>query len=193
MKANETLTTSRSVLLLVDYINPLDFPGADALARRALPAARATAKLKRRMERQGCVSIYANDNYGVWQSEFGELLEKCKALPGVRGEIANLLAPGPNDLTVLKPRHSAFHSTPLDLLLKGLKTRELVIAGLAFDICVHLTAMDAFLHGYEVWVPSDCSAVETKEWERQSIEHMRRVLRCSIRASSTPRRQKSQL
>jgi nicotinamidase-related amidase len=184
MAADEKLPISRSVLLLVDYINPLDFPGAEALTRRAWPAAQATARLKQRMVRRGAMCIYANDNYGIWHSEFRDLLEGCKALPGVRGKIANLLAPGPNDLTVLKPRHSAFHSTPLDLLLKRMKTQEVVIAGLATDICVHLTAMDAFLHGYDVWVPSDCSAAETASWERQACEHMQRVLKCSVRAST---------
>jgi nicotinamidase-related amidase len=184
MAADDKLPTSRRVLLLVDYINPLDFPGAEALARRAWPAAQATAQLKQRMVRRGCMCIYANDNYGIWHSEFRDLLERCRALPGVRGKIADLLAPAAGDLTVLKPRHSAFHSTPLDLLLKRMKTQKLVIAGLATDICVHLTAMDAFLHGYAVWVPSDCSAAETASWERQASQHMQRVLKCSVRAST---------
>lgn len=184
MAANSKLPTSQKVLLLVDYINPLDFPGAEALAKRAWPAAQATARLKQRMAKRGCMCIYANDNYGIWHSEFRDLLDSCRALPGARGKIANLLAPGPGDLTVLKPRHSAFHSTPLDLLLKRMSTKELVIAGLATDICVHLTAMDAFLHGYDVWVPSDCSAAETAAWERQACEHMQRVLKCSVRAST---------
>jgi len=189
MAAETKLPTSRCVLLLVDYINPLDFPGADALAKRAWPAAQATARLKKRMRSRGYACIYANDNYGIWHSEFRELLETCKVLPGVRGKIAALLSPGPDDLTVLKPRHSAFHSTPLDLLLKRMKTKELVIAGLATDICVHLTAMDAFLHGYDVWVPPDCSAAETARWEKQACQHMQRVLKCSVREStrSAPR------
>ncbi len=63
----------------------------------------------------------------------------CQALPGARGEIATLLAPEEHDLSVLKPRHSAFHSTPLDHLLHELKARELVVVGLATDMCVHLT------------------------------------------------------
>jgi len=42
------LPCSETVLLLVDFINPMDFPGAKHLARRAVAAARATARLKAR-------------------------------------------------------------------------------------------------------------------------------------------------
>jgi hypothetical protein len=37
---------ARAALLIVDMINPLDFPGADAMRAQALPAARAIARLK---------------------------------------------------------------------------------------------------------------------------------------------------
>ncbi len=35
-----------------------------------------------------------------------------------------------------------------------------MIAGVATDMCVHLTAMDAYMRGFKVWVPSDCTAAK---------------------------------
>ena len=64
------------------------------------------------------------------------------------GEIARLLYPQAGDLTILKPRHSAFYASPLELLLAEMQARELVICGLATDMCVQLTAMDAFLREF---------------------------------------------
>lgn len=176
-----SLKASPTVLVLVDFINPLHFPGAKSLLRRALPAARATAQLKNRLAARGVAAIYANDNYGIWHSDFKQLVTACQALPGARGEIATLLAPEPHDLTILKPRHSAFHSTPLDHLLRQLKARELIVVGLAADMCVHLTAMDAYMHGYKVWVPSDCTAAEDDTSKAAALRQMSRVLKCSIR------------
>lgn len=180
-KRMRPLKASPTVLVLVDFINPMDFPGAENLLKAALPAAKAAARLKRRLSVRGITTIYANDNYGIWHSDFKALVQTCQALPGARGEIASLLAPDECDLTVLKPRHSAFHSTPLDHLLHELKANTLVIAGLSTDMCVHLTAMDAYMYGYKVWVPSDCTAAENETSKALALRQMSRVLKCSIR------------
>jgi nicotinamidase-related amidase len=177
------LTPSPRVLLLVDFINPLNFPGAENLAPGALKAARATAALKERMTRAGVATIYANDNYGVWQSDFHSLVSTCLGMDGEAGEIAKLLYPQPDDITILKPRHSAFMATPLELLLKEMGTTDLVICGLASDMCVQLTAGEAFLREYSCWVPTDCHAAESDKAKRTAVDYMKTVLKCDVRAS----------
>jgi len=182
------LRPSTTVLVLVDFINPLDFEGADALAPAALDAARAGAALRRRAARDGVQVIYANDNYGVWRSDFKAVWARCRAQRGAAGQIARLLKPQPSDLTILKPRHSAFYSTPLELLLRQLRCRKLVIAGLATDNCVLFTAMDAYLHGYSLWVPEDCTAAERDDAKTSALAHMRRVLKARTHASTALRK-----
>jgi nicotinamidase-related amidase len=178
------------VLLLVDFINPMEFPGAERLAPRAEQAARATAQLKARMTRAGAAAIYANDNYGHWRSAFHDVLGRCMEASGRSRRIAQLLKPTPEDLVILKPRQSAFYGTALDLLLAQMRTRNLVLAGLATDICVQLTAMDASLRGYNLWVPSDCTASESASLERASLRYMKRVLKAHTqRAGRIPRHQ----
>src|SRR3569832_762073 len=171
------LPLSPRVLLLVDFINPLDFPGSERLAPKALEAARATAKLKQRLSARGVATIYANDNYGVWQSDFHSLVSTCLGLDGEPGEITKLLYPQAEDITILKPRHSAFFASPLELLLTEMEARELVICGLACDMCVQLTAAEAFMHEYPCWVPSDCHAAESDEAKQSAIAHMASVLK----------------
>jgi len=181
------LSPSPTVLLLVDFINPLDFPGAEDLAPRAMQAAKATAKLKSRLERDGVVCIYANDNYGIWRSEFRDIRAMCEASPGTAGELARTLAPAEHDLAILKPRHSAFFGTPLDLMLTQMHTKSLVIAGLATDICVQLTAMDASLRGYKLWIPSDCTAAESEPAKHEALQYLKRVLKADTRRSTSRR------
>ena len=178
------LPRAERVLVLVDFINPLDFPGAERLLPGALRAARATARLKQDLAQAGVPAIYANDHYGTWHAEFRDVLRACQALPGPRGMIARLLAPAPQDLTILKPRHSAFFATPLDLLLRQMQAREIVLVGLATDMCVQLSTAEAYMHGYSVWVPSDCTAAEAPEAKRRALRHMATVMKCDVRAST---------
>lgn len=172
---------SATVLLVVDMVNPMQFDGASSLLQAALPAAHHCARLKKRLSRQGCATVYANDNYGRWRSDFKQLLHSCQALRGARGEIATLLAPDEDDLILLKPLHSAFHCTPLEPLLKQMQTRELVIVGVATDMCVQLTAMDACMRGFTVWVPSNCTAAQSEERKQMALRQLRQAFKCSVR------------
>ncbi|WBY03898.1 cysteine hydrolase [Ramlibacter tataouinensis] len=174
------LPRSPRVLLLVDFIAPLDFPGAGQLAARAVAAARATAALKRRLRDEGVACVYANDNYGVWQSDFHSQVSSCLGLDGAPAEIARLLYPQADDITILKPRHSAFYGSPLEILLAEMDTSELVICGMAADMCVQMTAADAFLRQYRTWVPSDCTAAETEEAKAGALAYMASVLKCDV-------------
>lgn len=177
------LRQSGCVLLLVDFINPLRFDGAEDIAPAALAAAKATAALKQRLCAAGVPAIYANDNYGVWHSDFKQLLGRCREQGGEAGELARLLAPADEDVVVLKPRHSAFHATPLPLLLEQMGARRLVLVGLAADICVQFTAMDAYVRGYELFVPADCTAAEHAADKDAALAWMARVLRANTEDS----------
>lgn len=77
-------TTSRAALLLIDVVNPLDFAGADALLRRALPMAHRIAALKQRARALGIPCIYVNDNFDCWHLGFHELADALRrsAAPG---------------------------------------------------------------------------------------------------------------
>jgi nicotinamidase-related amidase len=166
--------------VLVDVINAMDFPEGKALARHAKPAAKRIAALKKRAKAAHAPVIYANDNYGQWQSDFRMTLEKAIA-PDMPGrEISLLLAPEQDDYFVLKPKHSAFFGTPLEMLLEYLGSERIVLAGFAGDICVRFTAHDAFLRDLEIIVPSDCVASETAAANREALSYLRTHLKCSV-------------
>jgi nicotinamidase-related amidase len=171
------------VLVLIDFINPLDFDGADSLAPAALEAALATAKLKHRCDRFGYRSIYANDNYGLWQSNFADVWRDCVRRAGPARKLAETLRPSPTDFTILKPRHSAFYCTPLELLLTQLKARRLILTGLAADNCVLFTAMDAYVRQFQLWIPGDCVAAESEDAKANVLDYMARVLKAETRAA----------
>src|SRR5438874_882869 len=104
---------SRVALLVIDMINAFDFEGAEGMLPRALAAARAIVALKRRAREAGTAVVYVNDNFGRWRSDFRQILEHCLQSPG--RDIAELLKPEKEDYFVLKPKHSGFQFTPLDV------------------------------------------------------------------------------
>jgi nicotinamidase-related amidase len=170
-------TKARTALLLVDFMNPLDFDGAKSLAPRAVKAATCAAKLKKRMRARRAPVIYANDNFGRWEADFHAVVADCERRGGASAAMARLLAPSSDDRSVLKPRHSAFFGTPLDFLLDELEVGSLVLAGIAADSCIMFTAHDAYLRKYELWIPSDCVASERDAWRRDALSYMARVLK----------------
>lgn len=171
-------------LLLIDWINDLEFRGGEKLLPRALRAARATARLRERAKRAGVPVVYCNDNFGKWRSDFRSLLAHCLN-DEVRGRpIASLLAPDENDYFVLKPKHSGFHSTSLDVLLAHLGARTLVLTGIAGNFCVAFTAHDAYMRDCRLFAPRDCIASETPADDRHALEQMARTCKADIRPST---------
>jgi nicotinamidase-related amidase len=175
---------SDTALLLIDVINDLEFPEADELLEAALPMARRILDLKRRAKKADVPVVYVNDNFGRWQSNFRAQIDHCLN-DAVRGEpLARMLEPDDDDYFVLKPKHSGFYSTTLDVLLKYLGTRTVICTGIAGNICVLFTANDAYLRDLHVVVPEDCIASNTPEDNEHALEVMRKVLKADTRRSA---------
>ena len=168
-------------LLLIDVINDLDFEDADALLRQAMPMARRLAALKRRAAGKDIPCVYVNDNFGQWRSDFRHTIEHCARSRG--GGLVRLLRPRESDYFVLKPKHSGFHATTLDLLLEYLGADTLIITGIAANICVLFTANDAYMRDYKVYVPSDCVASNTAQETDYSLRQMKTILKADTRES----------
>jgi nicotinamidase-related amidase len=169
--------TCPAALLLVDVINPVDFPEAGQFLRHAVPAAKRLAELKRRARAAGVPVVYANDNFGKWRSDLTAVVGRCLE-PGCPGQpLAELLRPDSEDYIVLKPKHSAFFSTTLDTLLRYLGTRTLVLGGFATDICVLFTANDAYMRDLRLVIPADGVASNRAEDRDAVLALMRRVLK----------------
>lgn len=178
-KQSETLygnvpEKSAVVLLLIDVINDLNFPHGDVLLRQALPMAANLAKLKARTKKHGFAAIYVNDNFGRWRSDFRSQVDHCLNHSKRGRELTQTLFPENDDYFVLKPAHSGFFSTSLEILLKHLDAKTLIVSGIATDICVLFTVNDAFLRGYDVWVPRDCVAANTRKLTSDALAQMSR-------------------
>jgi nicotinamidase-related amidase len=163
-------------LLIIDMLSDWEFPDAEALLAHAARIAPRIAALRGRCREAGVPVVYANDNRGRWRSDFRDVVASARKKGGAAAAIADALAPEADDYFVLKPKHSGFHATPLDLLLRHLKADTLLLSGVSSDQCVLYTAADARMHDYEVIVPRDCVATQGEERNARALLHFGEVL-----------------
>lgn len=81
----------------------------------------------------------------------------------------------PTDYRVPKRRYSAFFGTDLEILLRGLGTRTLLLVGGLTDVCVHYTFVDGHQSDYFCRVVEDCvagSSVEAHEAALKAMEYL---------------------
>jgi ureidoacrylate peracid hydrolase len=168
-----SLDLDRTALLVVDMQNAfaspggmLDLAGIDvAPARDAVANARLVCEAARSA---GVPIIYLTIGYPEDGSTAGgpdspnpqKELSLClvRERPELRGklltfgtwdfQIVDELAPQPTDMVIVKSRYSGFHGTNLDSVLRSRGIRNLLLVGIASNVCVESTIRDAYFHEY---------------------------------------------
>jgi nicotinamidase-related amidase len=169
-------------LLLVDVINDLAFPNNRTLLAELPQLVRSLVALKERCRKLRIPTIYANDNFGKWRSNFPAVLAHCLKSP--KGHIlGEQLAPTTDDYIVLKPKHSVFFATPLDILLSHLTTSTVILTGLTTNACILTSASELHVRDVNLFVPSDCVAGLTPAAHRAALGVMKKSFGADTRPS----------
>jgi nicotinamidase-related amidase len=171
----------RTALLLIDVVNDFAFDAGQKMLAQALPAARRIRALRSAAAKARIPVIYVNDNFGLWRSEKSEIVDHCLAPRSLGRKVTSLLKPRRDDYFIIKPRHSGFYATNLQVLLPHLGVQRLVLTGFAADICVLFTANDAYMRSYELWVPADCVASESAGETKRALDHMAKNVKAEVR------------
>ncbi|MCA1063641.1 isochorismatase family cysteine hydrolase [Rossellomorea sp. AcN35-11] len=170
----------KTAILIIDMINTFDFHGGDELLENTLEVAGNIHELKQRAKKSGIPVIYVNDNYGLWQDNMNDIITHCEKSKGKA--VIEKLHPDQDDYFIIKPKHSCFFGTQLDILLHQLGVNHLILTGIAGDICVLYTANDAYMREYGLSIPRDCMASETEEDNESAI----RIIKKTIGANLMP-------
>ena len=173
-----------TALLLIDVVNDLAFDGSGPLVAQAEAMAAPLAQLKRRATTAGVPTIYINDNFGQWRSDFRRTVTHCTAGSSPGHRVSRRLRPTAHDYFVLKPKHSGFFDTTLDTLLETLGVRRLILTGIAGNICVLFTANDAYMRDYKIFAPADCIVSNTAADNDHALRQIRVVLKGNIAPSA---------
>ncbi len=169
-------------LLLIDVLTTFQFPDGDAILRGALAIRDPLIKLKAQARKAGIPVLYVNDNFGDWRSEKEVLMGRCLEAKGT--QFVRPLLPDSEDYFVLKPMHSAFYMTPLEVLLQHLQVETLILTGLTSNSCITVTAHDANMRGFDIYIPEDCSSARNAEEHTQALAQLEAMAGANLRRST---------
>jgi ureidoacrylate peracid hydrolase len=169
----ELVRPSRSAIVVVDAQNDFCEPegaaakgGSDTSAAMAmLPTLQ---KLLAAAREHGTNVIFVqtihepNTDSDVWLSRKKDPSKK-NCLKGTWGAEFTVVAPAANEPVVIKHRYSAFIGTRLDSILKTLNVSNLIMTGVATNVCVESTARHGYMLDYNVVYASDCAAAYDPE------------------------------
>ncbi|MDO8690788.1 MAG: isochorismatase family cysteine hydrolase [Dehalococcoidia bacterium] len=85
-----------------------------------------------------------------------------------------VISPEPGDVIVTKHRYSAFVGTDLDLILRSMGVKTLLISGVATNVCVESTARDGYQLDYYVVFLEDCAASTSLVLHNATLENISR-------------------
>ncbi|HET8672926.1 MAG TPA: isochorismatase family cysteine hydrolase [Thermoleophilaceae bacterium] len=181
------LDPASTALLLIDFQNDFCAPGGfydtvgNSLEKGQEAARRAAAFMPRAREEGVLVVLvrcvydapYVSDTMREWYDHKGFPLEYCR--DGTWGAEFYEVQPEPGDIVVTKHRYSAFVDTELQAVLRSNRIENLLLAGVATNVCVESTARDAFMYDYRVTVLSDCTGTYSQALYEATLENMHRA------------------
>ena len=183
-QAPVAVAASGTALLLIDVINDLAFDGSDVLVVQVESMAAPLERLKLRATIAGVPTIYINDNFGPWRSDFRRTVAHCTARSSPGHRVSRRLRPTARDYFVLKPKHSGFFDPTLDTLLEALRIRRVILTGIAGNICVLFTAKDAYMREYKIFAPADCIVSNTAADNDHALRQTKTVLKGDVAVST---------
>ena len=154
------LDPASAAVLVVDMVNDFCKPGGAMMlpgSERLVPPQLSVIEAARAA---GAPVVWIHDTHRRNMRNDREWrLRTPHCIEGTWGtEIIAELGARNDEIHVNKHRYSAFFQTDLDLVLKDMNVRQVIVFGVVTNICVRSTVHDAFFIGYDVVVPHDCCA-----------------------------------
>lgn len=94
--------------------------------------------------------------------------------PGGWGSQFYKLTPEPQDYVLTKRRYSAFFGTELELILRNLGVRTLMVTGVATNVCVETTVRDACMRDFDAVVVKECVAAYSEQAHQAALDNVER-------------------
>lgn len=132
--------------------------------------------------------IFLQERHSRTLADFGRELDGQESVHCVEDDpetqLVPALTPRPDEYHVIKRRYSAFFGTDLEILLKGLNAKTLILCGALTDVCVHYTFVDAHQHDYHVRVAADAVGGSSQAAHDASLNAMEYLQTGALRTSN---------
>ena len=158
-------------VLVVDMLN--DFVTGALGCDRAKAIVPANAQLLDAARKAGVPVIFCNDAH-IAGIDRELKLWGDHAIAGTKGaEVIPELKLSDKDYVVPKRRYSGFFQTDLDILLKELGVKTVIMTGLHAHMCVRHTSADAYCLGYDVIVAKEATDSFTQEDYENGLAYLK--------------------
>lgn len=158
-------------VIVVDMLN--DFVTGALGCDRAKAIVPATAELLDAARKAGVPVIFSNDAH-IAGIDRELKLWGDHAIAGTKGaEVIPELKLSDRDYVVPKRRYSGFFQTDLDILLKELGVKTVIMTGLHAHMCVRHTSADAYCLGYDVIVAKEATDSFTQEDYENGLAYLK--------------------
>ena len=180
----EKITPEHTVILVVDMQNDYCHPEG-AMARHGIHLISLDAmteklnSLTETAREAGAKVIFVKTTHDEWTDS-----PVRKALPRYQtmylcktdswGAEFYGVSPRPDDRIVTKHRFSAFLNTELDVILRAMEIKTVIVCGVATHVCVDCTARDAFQRDYFTVIPADCTTTSDPQLQESTLINLER-------------------
>jgi nicotinamidase-related amidase len=169
----------KTALVITDMLNPYDHEDAEPLAESVREKLPCIVRLREEAEGDDDVMvIYVNDNQDQWEAGRQELTER--ALEGEHPDLVEPIVPHDPVPFIAKGRHSVFYETAFDHLLKSYDVERVVLVGQVTEQCILYSALDAYMRGYEIVVPTDAVAHIHEDLAKGALAMMERNMHAEL-------------
>lgn len=167
-------------LLVIDLLEDFVYEGGKLYigkaAKKVLPEAK---KAIEKARSENIPVFFVCDNHREDDAEFDMFPPHCiRSSKGA--QIARELGQKPEDYIIYKRRYSAFFGTDLDLTLRELGVKELILVGVCTNICVLYTAADARMLNYKISVLKDAVASFDEKAHEFALKELQNTLGAQI-------------
>jgi nicotinamidase/pyrazinamidase len=165
----------RSAIIIVDMLEDSFREEGDlAITREALPLIPRINHLLRRGRGLGIPIIFACDSFLPDDFIFQGKMQphSLRGTPGA--EVTRHLEVRKEDIILPKRRFSAFFKTDLDQTLRTWHVDTVAVGGIATNVCVLMTVMDALCHDFRSILLEDCCAAHKQEVHTSTVENYRK-------------------
>jgi nicotinamidase-related amidase len=168
---------TKTALLIIDMQN--DFAGTGNHANKIIPKVKEVLNFFRdnKLPVFHIYREYRADGSDIEMFRLKNFLNNSKiCVPDTFGsEIVEELKPLKNEYKIMKNRFSAFMNTELDLILRRLYIKNIVITGTQYPNCIRATAFDGICYDYNVTVITDATSAETIKIAEANILDMQNI------------------
>lgn len=175
----------QTALVVIDMENAFIDPASPLCIKNALATVPACGKViekarKRKIPVFFVNRVYRKNGSDVEFTRYQSWYDGDRYLaPGSAGplsiDVPAEFKPKAGDYCIVKPRFSAFFQTELDLILRRLGVRTVILTGTTTPNCIRTSCYDGLSLDYNILIIEDCCSSNTEEIQRVNMEDMARV------------------